>query len=120
MSGKHTIYIPKNVRKCLLKIPSPWIDRMKKAIDELETNMAEALNLFLDEPADSKLLLPFPKTGLRGKSIRAVSASPKVALAFYLRQLRLNHHMTQKEVAQKMGFKNIYSYYDRSYSFICI
>jgi len=79
-------------------------------MDELEKNMEDALNLFLDEPSDSKLVLPFPKTQLKGKDVKQVPVSPKVALAFYLRQLRLSHHMTQKQVAQKMGFKNLYSY----------
>jgi len=79
-------------------------------LEQLEENMAEALNLFLDEPEDSKLVLSFPKNQLRGKDIHQVIVQPKIALAFYLRQLRLSHHMTQKEVAQKMGFKNLYSY----------
>lgn len=49
MAGKYFIYIPKDVRKSLLKIPSPWIDRIKKAIDRLE------LNPFLGEKMHGEL-----------------------------------------------------------------
>jgi transcriptional regulator with XRE-family HTH domain len=48
--------------------------------------------------------------------MKRVPVQPKVALAFYLRQLRLAHHLTQKEVALKMGFKNLYSYQRLEYS----
>jgi len=81
-----------------------------RSLTDLQKNMQEALNLFLDEPGDSKIQFSFPKQNLKGKNIVQVPVKPKVAFAFCLRQLRLNHHMTQKEVAQKMGFKNIYSY----------
>ncbi|MDZ4676935.1 MAG: type II toxin-antitoxin system HicB family antitoxin [Oligoflexia bacterium] len=80
------------------------------SIEELKKNMEEALNLYLDEPADSKLLLPLPKRNLRGQNITSIAVNPQIAFAFYLRHLRLSHKMTQKEVANKMGFKNLYSY----------
>lgn len=38
MAGKYFVYIPKQVRKSLLKIPSPWIERMEKVINTLETD----------------------------------------------------------------------------------
>jgi antitoxin HicB len=80
------------------------------SMEGLQKNMKEALNLFLDEPAESKLVLPLPKQMVKGKNIVRISVEPRIALAFCLRQLRLSHHMTQKEVANKMGFKNLYSY----------
>lgn len=36
MPEKYFIYISKHIRKSLLKIPSPWIDRIEKNIDKLE------------------------------------------------------------------------------------
>jgi len=38
MQNKYSVYIPKSVRKSFLKIPSPWVDRIKKVIDILEIN----------------------------------------------------------------------------------
>ncbi|MBI2604556.1 MAG: helix-turn-helix domain-containing protein [Deltaproteobacteria bacterium] len=78
--------------------------------EKLLRNLHEALNLYLDEPADSKIILPLPKKQTSGKSIVAVSVSPKTAFAFYLRTLRLRRGMTQKEAAKKLGMKNLYSY----------
>ena len=77
---------------------------------ELFHNMSEALNLFLSEPADSKLFFPLPKKNPRSADTVAVNVRPGVAFAVILRRLRLRHGFTQKDVALKMGFKNLYSY----------
>lgn len=81
--------------------------KSKKA---LQHNMEEALNLYLDEPYDSKTVFPSPQKPLRGKNIIAVPVDPKIAFSFLLRQTRLHLGLTQKEAAQRLGFKNIYSY----------
>ncbi len=78
--------------------------------EELEANMAEVLNLYLDEPATSKTIIPLPRTAPRGRDIAAVVVEPKIAFAAYLRCLRLSNKMTQKQVAKMLGFKNLYSY----------
>ena len=46
MAEKYFIYISKQIRKSLLKIPSPWIDRIEKAIDALQVNpyLGEKMN----------------------------------------------------------------------------
>ena len=75
--------------------------------ERLEHNMEEALNAYLDEPADSKVPLPFPDSEAKGVQ---VSVSPGIAFAHYLRTLRLSRGMTQKEAAKLLGMKNIYSY----------
>lgn len=38
MTEKYFVYISTQIRKSLLRIPSPWIERIEKAIDELELN----------------------------------------------------------------------------------
>jgi antitoxin HicB len=78
--------------------------------EELQKNMHEALNLFLDEPADSKVIFSLPRTNLKGPSIAVVEVEPQIAFAFYLRRIRLKRGMTQKDVAKLMGYKNLYSY----------
>ena len=78
--------------------------------EELEANMAEALNLHLDEPATSKTVFPLPKKIVKGKAVVAVAVEPKIAFATYLRCLRLNRKLTQQQMAKKLGFKSIYSY----------
>ena len=52
------------------------------SIEELDQNMAEALSLYLDEPADSKLVLPLPRKSLNGRKVRKVPVPANVAFAF--------------------------------------
>lgn len=81
------------------------------SIKELGLNMHECLNLFLEEPKDSKTSFPLPKKGLKGRNIVMVSVDANVAFAFLLRQIRLKHHMTQKEAARiVLGSNRVYSY----------
>lgn len=76
----------------------------------LETNMEEALNLFLDEPENSRTVFPLPKKSLKGRNIVEVSVAPRVALAFVLRKLRLERKLTQTQAAKLLGMKGLYSY----------
>jgi antitoxin HicB len=78
--------------------------------EELHQNMLESLNLHLAEPANSKVIFPFPKKRLRGRNIVEVSVKPEIAFSFYLRSLRIRSKLTQKEVATRMGIKNIFAY----------
>jgi antitoxin HicB len=77
---------------------------------ELIKNASEALNLYLDEPESSKVIFPEPKSSVRGKDILEVSVEPKIAFALALRQERVKNHLTQSQVAKKLGLKNSYSY----------
>lgn len=78
--------------------------------EELQRNIHEALNLFLDEPPDSKIIFPLPRAKIKGNSIVSIEVKPQIAFAFYLRRIRLKRGLTQKDVARLMGFKNLYSY----------
>ena len=80
---------------------------------ELLKNMQEALNLYLDEPADSKAIFPLPRRGLKGKNVVAVPVEPRVAFAFALRMTRLKHGLTQKMAAHRIGMKGSLNNYQR-------
>src|SRR2546423_9825032 len=71
--------------------------------EELDENMREALNLYLDEPEDSKLVFPFPRKQLRGSRIVEVPVSPRVAFAAFLRRTRLEKHLTQRRAMELIG-----------------
>ncbi len=81
-----------------------------ESLDELNQNMEEALNLYLDEPAHSNLIFPKPQKSIPGKNIVKVKVDSKIAFATLLRQARLNKNWTQKQMADKMGFKSIFAY----------
>jgi len=79
-------------------------------IEQLEKNMSEALNLYLSEPDDSKVIFPLPNEDYDTDDIYKVKVDPQVALSFLLRRYRLLHNLTQKQVAEKIGMKNLWSY----------
>jgi predicted RNase H-like HicB family nuclease/DNA-binding XRE family transcriptional regulator len=79
--------------------------------EELYKNCEEALNLFLEEPNDSKIIFPLPDNSLDTKNDTVkIQVEPEIALAVLLRNYRLNSNMRQKQVAEMLGMKNIYSY----------
>lgn len=79
--------------------------------EELNMNMEEALSLYLEEIQDSEHLASLPKKSIKlSPSIVEVSVDPSVALAFSLRHQRIRHGLTQREVANQLGMKGIYSY----------
>jgi predicted RNase H-like HicB family nuclease/DNA-binding XRE family transcriptional regulator len=79
--------------------------------EELYRNCEEALNLFLEEPGDSKIIFSLPNDLLSDeKDIIKIQVEPEIALAVLLRNYRINSNMTQRQVAEMLGMKNIYSY----------
>jgi antitoxin HicB len=79
-------------------------------LKELEVNMNQALNLYLDEAPSSELIFPEPNKRNDNKKYFSVGVDPEVAFAITLKNLRSKHKMTQKEAAQKLGLKNLFSY----------
>lgn len=77
--------------------------------EKLLKNAMEALNLYLEEPEDSSLSFPLPQEN-DAPDVIAVPVDPRIALSILLRKYREDHHYTQKEVAEKLGMKNTYSY----------
>jgi antitoxin HicB len=78
-------------------------------IENLRKNMEEALNLYLDEP-DQRVTFPMPEASLKGEEIISVPVEPRIAFALALRHERAVHHLTQKQMADMLGMKNIWSY----------
>ena len=80
-------------------------------LTELNHNMEDALNLYLEEPEDSSFLAPLPKKNIQlTKTIKEISVDPAIALAYSIRKARIEKGLSQKEAAKKLGMKNIYSY----------
>ena len=80
-------------------------------MDELEKNASEALHLYLQEPAKSKMVFPLPKKSLGKKSnVISVPVDAELALAVYLRALRHRRRMTQRQAATVLGYKEIWKY----------
>ncbi len=81
------------------------------SLDELKKACAESLNLYLEEPKDSKMVFPLPNESLDDDvSLLKVVVDPEIALAVLLRHYRDDKKLTQKQVAEMLGMKNIYSY----------
>jgi DNA-binding XRE family transcriptional regulator len=71
----------------------------------------EALDVYLYEPEGQERGLPLPDEALDGKkNIIKIQADPKKAFAILLRNYRLNSRLTQKQAAEMLGMKNLYSY----------
>ncbi len=82
-------------------------DSMKELIE----NMKEALDLYVQEPEDSRELAPFPDNSIRkSKTVIEVPLDPEIAFSFLVRYYRIKHGMSQNEAAKKLGFGNINSY----------
>jgi antitoxin HicB len=79
--------------------------------EELYENMQEALNLYIEEPEDSKELIPLPDKSIKtSKTVVAIPVDPQIAFSHMVRHYRMKYGLTQEEAANKMGFENIYSY----------
>lgn len=79
------------------------------SIGELLENAREALNLYLEEPEDSQVIFPLP-VAHRSKDAIEVPVEPGVAFSVLLRNYRISNKYTQRQVAKKLGMKNLYSY----------
>lgn len=81
------------------------------SIDELRKNMKEVLNLCLDEPEDSRLTFPVPRTFKKiPGNVEVVEPDQKILLAQLLRQARLKAGLSQQEMANRLQFKAISHY----------
>jgi predicted RNase H-like HicB family nuclease/DNA-binding XRE family transcriptional regulator len=80
-------------------------------VEELRENMQEALNLYIEEPDDSKKLAVLPDDSISlTRKVVEVQVDPSIAFAFMVRYNRIKKGLTQQQVADKLGFENIYSY----------
>ncbi|NPV02156.1 MAG: type II toxin-antitoxin system HicB family antitoxin [Brevinematales bacterium] len=81
----------------------------KGTMDDLLNNMTIALNLYLDEP-DYDMRFPSPDKNLAGDDIVEVPVEPGIAFALLIREKRHERNLTQKEMAKRLGFSNLWSY----------
>jgi antitoxin HicB len=81
--------------------------------EELERNMAEALEVFLDEPVDSKAAFPAPRKRVKGRNIVAVAVPVRLAFASMLRSVRIRRRLTQKRAAELIGSTGSLNNYQR-------
>jgi predicted RNase H-like HicB family nuclease/DNA-binding XRE family transcriptional regulator len=80
-------------------------------LEELYTACEEALDVYLYEPDESERVVPLPDETLENrKGILKIMVEPQKALALLLKNNRVHRKMTQKEAAELLGMKNIYSY----------
>ena len=77
--------------------------------EELLKNMEEALNLYLDEPENSRKIFPLPLS-LAGKDSMEIPVDHKIAFAIKMKLFRSKKGLSQRQVANLLGMKNIYSY----------
>lgn len=71
----------------------------------------EALDVYLYEDDNTKRIFPMPSNHLNGKkNIISVEIPANTAFSILLRNYRIRSNITQKEAAEKLGFKNIYGY----------
>ncbi|OHD67385.1 MAG: hypothetical protein A2W19_00270 [Spirochaetes bacterium RBG_16_49_21] len=80
------------------------------SLEQLYLNMEEALNLYLNEPENSKVTFPLPQRNIIGKNIVKISVDPKIAFAMKMKIFRSKKGLSQRQVADLLGMKNIYSY----------
>ena len=76
----------------------------------LKLNMSEALNVFLDEPDNSKVIFSLPKKIGKEKNIAEVEVAPEVAFSFLLRRTRLISGYTQHEMKERLEFNSVFAY----------
>lgn len=83
----------------------------KNTMEDLEYNMREVLNLYLDEPNENIAYpLPMKDEDVKDDNIVKIKVDPNIALSLYFKHLRKKNNLTQKEVAEKMGYKSIWAY----------
>ncbi len=79
--------------------------------EELNDNLYEALNLYLDEPAGSNMVYPLPDSSLEGMDgVINIEVDPSIAFAMLVRHYRITHRMTQEEAQKALGLPNRTSY----------
>ena len=65
--------------------------------EDLDLNMQEALNLYLEEVEDYEYLAPMPKASIKEeRNVVEVRVDPSVALAFSIRYQRIKQGLTQR------------------------
>lgn len=81
------------------------------SFDALKQACEESLNLYLEEPKDSKKVFPLPDESLDNEvSLLKARVDAEIALAVLLKHHRSKSKLTQKQMAEMLGMRNLYSY----------
>jgi antitoxin HicB len=78
--------------------------------EHLGAMMHDALAAYLNEPVSSKHIFPMPNHYQSGRGIVEVQVAPEIAIAMTIRQLRVSAGKSQKEMADWLGMKSLFSY----------
>ena len=74
------------------------------SMEELHKNMQEALNLYVEEPEDSKELAILPDESIQvSRNIVEVALDPQIAFAFMVRYYRIKHGLHNNKLPRKWG-----------------
>ena len=79
-------------------------------LGELKENAREALELYLGEPENSRVIFNLPKPRPSKRNIMTVSVPPTLAFAMLLRQARVLRKLTQRQAADLLEIKHISAY----------
>ncbi len=77
---------------------------------ELERNLEEALDLYLEESADSSVAFPLPKKSVPGRMILKVKVRPQMAFVLLLRSARARRKWSEKQAAIHCDLKTTSEY----------
>lgn len=80
-------------------------------LEDLRRECEEALNLYLDEPHDSKEVFSLPHKSIKNsKGILEIEVNPQVAFSFLMRRTRLTLGFTQHQMKDHLDFRTLFSY----------
>ncbi|HOV15683.1 MAG TPA: type II toxin-antitoxin system HicB family antitoxin [Spirochaetota bacterium] len=82
-------------------------------LEDFKKNLKEALDLCLECALNDEedFILPFDEKEIREKNnILEISPEPSLMLSNMIKNLRKKYNLTQKEVAERMGYKSIWGY----------
>lgn len=79
--------------------------------EQLYSNMEEALNLYLDEPEDSKVDFPLPRKRLKKQAnVIEVPVDSRIAFTVLLKKARKEKKLTQSKMAKLLNYSSVFSY----------
>ena len=77
------------------------------SMEDLQANLHEALNLYLDEPAGSNEVFPLPDEKLEGiDGVVSISVEHGIAFAMLVRQNRVANNWSMEQAQKAIGLSN--------------
>lgn len=86
-------------------------DTQGNSLEELQLNLKEAQDLYLNEPVGTNMIFPLPDYSLESSpDTLAIEVDSRIAFALLVRQYRISHRLTQEQAQKAMGLPNRTSY----------